>query len=137
MTVLKKIVHFLKVFVVVGVIALAVVVYYSGKTNFRSKVLNAAGTSCLTHIMSTSDGKRDVPPYGDMVFIDNSGCVADSFFKRFKATQVFGGYCKKLVTSWEEDGSAKIYCDKSGSDKGIVLQLFDFENTKINYEIIN
>lgn len=65
---------------------------------------------CATVLNSLSDSKNDVPPYGNMVFLDKCGCCAAGVFRKYCATQIFGAYCHEIKLSETSKGTLSILC---------------------------
>ncbi len=137
--VLKYVKTLAQIFFIIFFFAVVLSMMYSSRPVVESKKLKPNSALCLTQLLSVSDGASDKPPYGHMVFIDDHGCVADSYFKKKKATQVFGGYCHEISIGWEANGSAKITCAIPISDfeKNVVLQVKKYKSTDILFEFID
>lgn len=111
---------------------------YFNRPYVKSTVKLQGTKLCMTHIMSASDSHSDVPPYGEMVFIDDKGCVAHTLFRKRYAKQIFGGYCQDLVMEWQSNKAAKISC-RNGSndwDKNVVLKVDKFKDINISFEFV-
>ena len=130
---------FIKLSVVVALVVLGFFKadQYVLEITLKDSLKNKSNNLCLTSYQSIDPNIDNEAKHTSMVFMDNNNCTANFFTRKISATQIFGGSCKAIRMSWEDNGSANIICSRTPGKPAPIIKVDKYRNTDITYQFVN
>lgn len=110
---------------------------YILKINLKESLKNKSNNLCLTHYQSIDPDIDNESKHTSMIYMDNNSCTANFFTRKLSATQIFGGNCKAIRMSWEDNGMVQIICSRIPGKTAPILKVEKYKTTDISYQFVN